>query len=60
MHARQHAGFFLAHLGDAFKLEDLSQTHVDGFVRVRRAGELGAKNRSPDQLSREQPAAHVR
>ena len=35
-HAKQHAAFFLAHLGDVFKLEDVSQTHVDGFVRARR------------------------
>ena len=38
----------LAHLGDAFRLEDLSQTHVDGFVRARRAGELGAKRRKAE------------
>jgi integrase len=47
-HARQHAAFFLAHMGDAFRLDDLSQTHVDGFVRARRSGEIGAKKRKPE------------
>jgi hypothetical protein len=45
-HAGQHA-FLLAHLGDGFRLEDLSQTHIDTFARARRAGELGAKKRKP-------------
>jgi hypothetical protein len=44
-HVRQHAAFLLAHFGDRFTLDNLSQSHVDGFVSARRAGALGAKNR---------------
>jgi integrase len=42
---RQHAAFLLAHFGEAFSVDDLSQSHVDAFVAARRAGTLGAKNR---------------
>lgn len=45
-HARQHAGFWLAHLGDAFPVENFSQTHLDTFTAARRSGTLRAKNRA--------------
>ena len=35
----------MAHFGDAFVVDDLSQSHIDGFAAARRAGALGAKNR---------------
>lgn len=46
-HAKMHAAFFRAHLGEDFLLENLSQTHVDSFAAARKAGKLRAKNR-PD------------
>lgn len=43
---QQHARFLLTHFGDAFPLEDLSQTGVDAFAAARRAGTLRAQNRA--------------
>jgi integrase len=50
-HARQHAAFFLAHLGDGFRVEDLGQTHVDGFAAARRSGVLRAKRRTGEGVT---------
>lgn len=45
-HVQQHAAFFLAHFGRDFALEDLGQSHVDGFAHARRIGQLRAKKRA--------------
>lgn len=44
---RMHAAFIRAHLGDAFPLEDLGQTHVDAFAKARREGKLAGRQRNP-------------
>jgi hypothetical protein len=50
-HARQHAGFVLAHFGEGFPVENLSQTHFDTFTAARRAGTLRAKNRRAPRVT---------
>jgi integrase len=35
---RMYAPYFLSHLGDAFALENLSQTQIDGYAAARRSG----------------------
>lgn len=49
VHVRQHAAFLLAHFGDRFLLEDLSQSHVDTFAAARRAGALRSKKTPASQ-----------
>lgn len=44
-HVRQHAAFCLAHFGRAFRLDDLSQSHVDAFAAARRSGLLRSRKR---------------
>ena len=43
--AEMHAAFFRRHLGDAFLVEDLSQTDVDAFAAARRSGVLASPRR---------------
>jgi integrase len=47
-HVQQHAAFLLAHLGRDFRLEDLSQSHLDAFAAARRSGALRSKKRAAD------------
>lgn len=42
-HARLFAGYFRAHLNDAFIVEDLSQTQVDAYAAARRARTVRSK-----------------
>ncbi len=38
--SRIHEQFVRQHLGDDFQVDNLSQTHIDGFVRSRQTGQL--------------------
>lgn len=46
---REHGAFFLAHFGDGFPLEELSQSHVDAFAHARSSGQLHGKHRRPER-----------